>query len=111
MKGLPDHFGTKDDISNCMKVDPMGTKIMLERLLDGRMGWFKVADLAEDDPGLNDIMHEVRLEPVDPNVDFMAGDVPMKKVLYEKRDDLLSELFRLGLTVAEVQGYIKSIAV
>ena len=107
MKGLPSHFGTKEDIINCMDYDPAGTKNMLQRLLDGRMGWFKVKDLAENEPGQTDALHEVRVEPVDEDADLMSNpDAPMKRVQYEKRDDPLSQLFRLGLTTQDVNDYI-----
>lgn len=107
MRGLPSHFGTQADIQNCIEEDPAGTKVMLQRLLDGRYGWVRVEVLAENDPGLNDEMHEVRVEPVDPNADLMATNVAMHRVQYEKKDDQLSQLFRLGLTVKGVQFYIR----
>jgi hypothetical protein len=107
MKGLPDHFGTEQDIINCIAVDPAGTKAMLVSLLDGRKGWFRAEDLEDGDTGVTDELHEVRVEPVDPDAGFMAGpDEPMKRVQYEKRDDTLSQLYRMGLTVEKVNEYI-----
>jgi len=107
MKGLPSHFGTEADIINCLNEDPAGTKVMLQRLLDSRFGWVRVADLKDGDPGVNDEVHEVRLEPKDPNADLMSVNVPTKKVQYELREDPLSQLFRLGLTTKAVNDYIK----
>ena len=107
MKGLPNHFGTEADIINCMKVDPVGTIIMLERLLDGRTSWSRVGDLEDDDPGITDEIHEVRVEPADPDSSYLTDpDAPMKRVQYVLQDDPLSQLFRLGLTVQGVNEYI-----
>lgn len=108
MKGLPSHFGTEADVINCIEVDPAGTRTMLQRLLAARLIWVKVADLAENDPGVTDEIHEIRLEPVNPNMDMMSLLEPrqMKRVQYELREDSLSELVRLGLTVAKVNEYI-----
>lgn len=106
MKGLPNHLATEQDVINCMAIDPAGTKTMLENLLDARMGWFKVQDLTGDDPGQTDALHEVRIEPVDPDADFMNPNAQTKRVQYEKRDDTLSLLYRMGLNVAKVNGYI-----
>jgi len=106
MYGLPSHFATEQDIKNCIPVDPAGTKKKLQELLDGRMGWVKVADLAPGDAGITDALHCVRVEPVDPDADLMDPDAPVKNVQYQLQDDPLTPLFRLGLTVAKVQSYI-----
>jgi hypothetical protein len=80
---------------------------MLMNMLEGRKGWFKVQDLATNDPGQTDALHEVRIEPVDPDADLMSNpNAPVKRVQYEKQDDTLSLLYRMGLTVQKVNEYI-----
>jgi hypothetical protein len=107
MKGLPNHFATEQDIINCIPIDPAGTKTMLEGLLFSRTGWFRIGDLSDSDQGLNDEIHQVRMEPIDPNADLMSNpDTPMKRVQWEKQEDTLSQLYRMGLTVEKVNQYI-----
>ncbi|DAB04733.1 TPA: hypothetical protein CPT89_00985 [Candidatus Gastranaerophilales bacterium HUM_11] len=91
MRGFPKHLNSKQDYLNCLQDYPAETKAALKQLLNNRFMWFDTAILDESQEGITDETHRV----------IESDDV---KIQQELKEDSNARLFRLGFTVAEVEG-------
>lgn len=100
MKGFPRHLNTRADyeyVSN--HFPPEQWRPAWQLLLDGRYIWHTVGHLSADDPGVEDGTHRVQTEP----------DEEGRDVRYQQEwiEDPHAKIFRLGMTVAEVQAVLQ----
>ena len=94
MRGFPKHLNTKQDYENCLKDYPEETKAKLKNLLESRFIWQDKEIIKAGNEGIEDSTHRV--------VEIENHD----KMQQELVEDVNAEIFRLGLTVEEVEGLI-----
>lgn len=99
MKGFPKHFNTKKDVENCLTQWPERTKTVLQQMLDARFAWVIDRKLADDESGITDETHKIT--EVTDDADNVVERYQMKW-----EEDPSCQLFRLGLTVDEVETMI-----
>lgn len=100
MQGYPKFVNSISDIEYLLAEfpgDPRNRQF-LQSLLDERFGWYPVAELADGDPGENDITHKVEEIELEPGVSA--------RWQYEQRENPTARIFRLGLTVAQVENQL-----
>jgi hypothetical protein len=78
---------------------PAQTKVELQRLLDERTGWVTTGRLEDGDDGVVDETHRVD------EIEDDSGTVT-ERYQAQYMEDPAAKLFRLGFTVAEVEGLI-----
>ena len=95
MRGVPKWFNTVADVKNSLALDKVATQAKLAELLEGRFAWFPAAKLESGAAGREDATHKV--------VTMREGmDGPEERWQYELREDPNALMFRIGLTVDEM---------
>lgn len=95
MIGFPKHLNTRADVDLIINEFPRSKWWpRLQELLDGRMIWWNCGELAQGEAGTVDETHKVVEQD-------MTG--ASTRYQYGWKEDPNCELFRLGLTVAEVE--------
>jgi hypothetical protein len=101
MRGFPKHLNTRYDVEHCLEYYPEETKAFLTQKLAEVKKWQATSKLASAAVGVTDETHKV----VD--VKDQSGKEVKERYQYEYKDDPNCELFRLGLTVEEVEKMLK----
>lgn len=103
MRGAAKHFNTLADVANSMAVDKEGTKALLRKLKEGRFIWVDKGALGNAQ-GVTDATHKV--------VEVGEGDSmenqTMKPHQFERQEDPNAWMFRIGLTVAQIDAYLEA---
>jgi hypothetical protein len=100
--GFPKHLNTKQDYLYIKEHFPEEQWLPeFQRLMDDRMAWLNIGQLASEGDGIVDETHRVV------TVGGEEEGVPVQYYQYEYKEDSNCKLFRLGFTVAEVEEVIK----
>lgn len=100
MNGFPKYLNSRQDVDNLKDLYPQETAAYLQKLLDGRFSWTVIGELPMGDEGLTDDTHKV--------VESEQGGQVVRFQM-ELQEDPGAHLFRLGLTVAEVEVLIAQV--
>lgn len=106
MVGFPKHLNTKQDYLYIKEHFPEEQWLPeFQRLLDDRMAWESVKQLADSggklgkaEEGITDDIHKVVT---------VETDGKIERFQYELREDSRCKLYRLGFTVAEVEEIVQ----
>ena len=101
MRGIPKWFNTIEDVLNSMKLDKEATKAKLQEMLDGRFVWVATKKLGDKDKGVEDVTHKVMAQQE------MDGGKE-ERFQYELQEDPNAWMFRIGLTVEEINSYLEA---
>lgn len=100
MRGFPKNLNTKHDYDYIRANFPMEQWIPeYQILLDSRFVWLPTGELAGEAEGINDATHKVEIEQE-------TTESPAKYIQYELSENSNAKIFRLGFTVAEVEGIL-----
>lgn len=98
MRGVPKWFNTKEDVLNSIQVNAEATKMVLQNMLDARMQWFpdgKVVEKGEDTETVKFVQ----------DTDMETSESHWMR--YELREDENAWMFRIGLTVEEINKLLE----
>ena len=104
MRGIPKVFGTVQDVENSMAEDAQATKARLRQLLEGRFAWFAVRMLKAGEAGQEDDTHRVIAQGGGMGPDGKEG--PIERWQYALQEDPNAAMFKIGLTVETIEGYL-----
>lgn len=107
MRGATKHFNTIQDIENSIAVDAAGTRPVLQALLDGRFCWEDKGKLAQGVTGVEDATHKIVEMADEADRDKPESEQRKYKHQMELVEDKHAHIFRLGLTVAQVEAFLK----
>jgi hypothetical protein len=102
MIGFPRWCNTKEDFIYIREHFPREQWApQFQALLDARMAWLNVSQLASEVEGITDDTHKVV------TVGGEKDGTPVQYYQYEYREDKNCRLFQLGFTVEEVEGLLR----
>ena len=101
MVGFPKWLNTKEDYFYVREHFPHEQwEPVFQALLDERMTWLNIGQLASEEEGVTDNIHKVV------TVGGEEDGTPVQYYQYEYKEDPNCKLFRLGFTVEEVKDLL-----
>jgi hypothetical protein len=94
MIGFPKHINSRRDVENLIATHPEETKVFLQKCIDEFENWVNPVKLADNEVGIEDIAHCVRIEENGERYQLTWGFDPG------------CTLARLGISVAEAEAMI-----
>ena len=99
MRGVPKWFNTKEDILNSMQVSAEATKMVLQDMLDARMQWFPDSEVVEKG-------EDTKTVKFVQDTDMETNE--SRWIRYELREDENAWMFRINLTVEEINKLLEA---